>query len=282
MLGRTIMIDSQPAVAVIIPTYNRAHVIGRALRSVLNQTFKNLEVIVVDDGSTDDTQKLVESFVDPRVRYLRCEANQGATAARNLGIKNTSAEFIAFQDSDDEWLCEKLEKQMAVFAQAGDNIGVVYCGFFRVDGKKAAYYPSDAVLKKTGNVLESLLRGNFVTTQAAVVRRECFRSSGMFDERLPRYQDWELFIRLAKHYEFICVDEPLLLAYYSPVSITASERSLPVALRMILEKHQDVYSQNRRIHCMHRCLLLLGYHQIRLINFFKKHPKLKKIICAFF
>ena len=276
------MLVTQPTVAVIIPTYNRANVIACALRSVLNQTYKKLEVIVVDDGSTDDTQRVVESFADPRVSYFRCETNLGATAARNLGIKKSTAEFIAFQDSDDEWLCEKLEKQMAVFAQAGANVGVVYSGFFRVDGKMATYYPPDTVLKKSGDILESLLRSNFVTTQAAVVRRECFLSSGMFDERLPRFQDWELFIRLAKRYEFKCIDEPLLLAYCSPVSITASEQNLPVALRMILERHQDVYSKHRRIHYMHRCLLFLGRYQTHLINYFKRHPRLKKIISEFF
>lgn len=276
------MTDFHPSVAVIIPTYNRAHVIGRALRSVLNQTYGNLEVVVVDDGSTDNTRKVVESFADPRVCYLRTEVNRGATAARNFGIKYSTAEFIAFQDSDDEWLCEKLEKQMAVFAEAGADVGVIYSGFFRVEGKKATYYPSDAVARKSGNVLEPLLRGNFVTTQAAVVRRECFRSSGMFDERLPRFQDWELFIRLAKRYEFVCVDEPLLLAYYSPVSITASGRSLPVALEMILEKHRDVYTQHKRALCMHRCLLLLGPCQTRLIRFFKKHPNLKSLFRRLF
>lgn len=276
------MNEPQPKVAVIIPTYNRAHVIARALRSVLNQTYRNLEVIVVDDGSSDDTRSVVESFADPRVRYLRSATNLGATAARNLGIKNSTAEFIAFQDSDDEWLCDKLAKQMAVFVQAAANIGVIYSGFFRIEGKKATYYPSDTVSKKSGDILEPLLRGNFVTTQATVVRRECFLSSGMFDERLPRFQDWELFIRLAKRYEFICVDEPLLLAYYSPVSITASEHSLPVALRMILEKHQDVYSRFRRIQCMHRCLLLFGRHHASLRKFFARHPGIKNMVRLLF
>lgn len=276
------MIDPQPKVAVIIPTYNRAHVIARALRSVLNQTYRNLEVIVVDDGSTDDTQRVVESFADSRVRYLRSAGNRGATAARNLGIRNSSAEFVAFQDSDDEWLCDKLEKQMVVFAQAGGNVGVVYSGFFRIEGKKAFYYPSDAVSNKSGNVLAALLRGNFVTTQAAVVRRECLLSSGMFDEQLPRFQDWELFIRLAKRFEFICVDEPLLLAYYSPVSITASERNLSVALKMILEKHQDVFALHRKIQLMHHGLLFFGRYQTCLISFFKKHPRLKRMVRGLF
>lgn len=238
------MIDILPAVAVIIPTYNRAHVISRALRSVLIQTYQNLEVIVVDDGSTDDTQCVVESFVDPRVRYLRSEGNLGATAARNLGIRNSSAEFIAFQDSDDEWLCEKLEKQMAVFAQASAIVGVVYTGFLRVENNKATYYPPDSVTNKSGNILEALLRGNFVTTQAAVVRKNCLMESGMFDEQLPRFQDWELFIRIAKRYEFLCIDEPLLLAFHSQSSITAESSRIYDALKLIIEKHKDIYAGN--------------------------------------
>jgi glycosyltransferase involved in cell wall biosynthesis len=274
--------DSTPMVSVIIPTYNRAHTIGRALRSVLNQTYRNLEVIVVDDGSTDGTRSVVESFDDGRVRYIRSESNLGATVSRNLGIKSAKADFIAFQDSDDEWLSEKLEKQMAVFAQADSNVGVVYSGFFRVENNKATYYPSNAVMKKSGNVLVSLLRGNFVTTQAAVVRRECFLTSGMFDEDLPRFQDWELVIRLAKRYAFICVDEPLLLAYYSPVSITASRHNLPVALRMVLRKHHDVYSQNPRIYCLHRFFLLFGRHHVHVIGFFSRYPTIKNLLKIFF
>lgn len=106
---------NNPKVSVIIPTYNRAHLIGRAIKSVLNQTYKDFEIIIVDDGSTDKTEEVVKDFKDERVRYIRREKNKGGSAARNTGIKAARGEYIAFQDSDDEWLPEKLEKQMKAF-----------------------------------------------------------------------------------------------------------------------------------------------------------------------
>lgn len=234
------MIINKPTVSVVIPTYDRGHVIRRALHSVLNQTYRNLEVIVVDDGSTDDTETIVKSFGDARVRYIRHEVKQGAAVARNTGIRLASSEFIAFQDSDDEWLCEKLEKQMVIFQRAGDEVGVVYTGFVRLEDNRASYWPQ-RIIKKSGHILESLLHRNFVTTQAVVVRRECFAKAGLFDEQLPRFQDWELFIRIAEHYAFVCIDEPLLIAFHSATSITADDSLYPVALRMVLLKHEGAF-----------------------------------------
>ena len=111
------MPEKNPTVSIIIPTYNRAHLIGRAIQSVLNQTYQNFEIIVVDDGSTDNTEEMIKEFQkhDKRIKYIRHEKNRGGAAARNTGIKVARGEYIAFQDSDDEWLPEKLEKQMDVF-----------------------------------------------------------------------------------------------------------------------------------------------------------------------
>lgn len=259
MLSSLNMSDtSLPTVTVIIPTYNRGHVIRRALHSVLHQTYQSLEVIVVDDGSTDNTEAIVESFNDPRILYIRHETKQGAATARNTGIKAASADFIAFQDSDDEWLCEKLERQMAIFRQAGAEVGVVYTGFVRLENNQASYCPPKD-FRKSGNILESLLNGNFVTTQAAVVRKECFQKVGLFDEQLPRLQDWELFIRMAKRYEFICIDEIFLVVYHSTTSITADDSLFPVALKIILVKHQDDFEKYKNI-------LVRHYHLLGRIN----------------
>lgn len=244
-----------PTVSVIIPTYNRAHLLGRALHSVLSQTYTALEVIVVDDGSTDDTRQLVMSFTDPRVRYVASEKRLGAAAARNLGISHAAAEFIAFQDSDDEWLCQKLEKQMEAFASAPLEVGVVYCGFFRIENKGACYYPPNSTEMTSGRILPAILKGNFVTTQASVVRRSALKAVGYFDERLPRFQDWELFIRLAKHCEFVCLDEPLLLAFHTESSITTDNSRIYQALKIILEKHEDLYVSDR-------CALARQYYDL--------------------
>lgn len=276
------MIVDSPLVTVIIPTYNRGHVIRRALHSVLNQTYQNIEVIIVDDGSTDDTLAIIKSFDDPRIRYIHHVEKQGAPAARNTGIKAASADFIAFQDSDDEWLCEKLEKQMDVFRQAGPEVGVVYTGFLRLENNRASYYPSNDVSTLSGNILESLLHGNFVTTQAVVVRKDCFLKVGLFDEQLPRLQDWELFLRIAEHYKFVCINEPLLMAFYSPISITGDRSRLPIALKIILNKHHDLFSRNRKILMRHAAFLWLGKYQEFARRFFVKNPRLKRFMKALF
>ena len=248
------MPDISPAVSVIIPTYNRAHLLRRALHSVLHQSYQNIEVIIVDDGSTDDTKIIVMSFQDTRVRYIRHDIKCGAAAARNTGIKLASSEFIAFQDSDDEWLCEKLEKQMELFIHAGPEVGVIYTGFIRFEDHQAFYRPAEHI-QKSGKILRSLLNGNYVTTQAVVVRRDCFEKVGLFDEQLPRFQDWELFIRIAKCYDFICINQPLLIAFHSAKSITADERLFPIAIKLVLEKHQDVF-------CQHRTILARNYYSL--------------------
>src|SRR4030043_1337098 len=109
------MNKAAPTVSVIIPTYNRAHLVGRSIRSVLNQTYQDLEVIVVDDGSKDNTAEIVRGITDPRIVFLKHEKNRGVSAARNTGLKAARGKYIAFQDSDDEWLPQKLEKQLELF-----------------------------------------------------------------------------------------------------------------------------------------------------------------------
>lgn len=241
-----------PTVSVVIPTYNRAHLVGRAIQSVLNQTYQDFEIIVVDDGSTDNTEEVVKSFNDPRIRYIRHDQNRGGSAARNTGIKMARGEYIAFQDSDDEWLPEKLEKQMRVFENAPAEVGVVYTGFWRIEGDRRTYIPSDKISQKEGNIQGELLKGNFVTTQATVLKKECFEKAGMFDQRLPRFQDWELFIRISKYYEFKCIDEPLVISYFTPISISSNQRAQVEAYGLILEKHYQDIAKSRKLLARHQ------------------------------
>lgn len=240
------MKGNNPKVSVIIPTYNRAHLIGRAIKSVLEQTYQDFEIIVVDDGSTDNTDEVVRDFGDERIRYIRHEKNKGGATARNTGIKAAKGEFIAFQDSDDEWLPEKLDKQMQVFENVPAKVGVVYTGFWRIKGGKKTYRPSAKIIRKEGDIHNELLKGNFATTQTTVVRKECFEKAEMFDERLLRLQDWELFIRISKFYEFKCVDEPLVVSYFTPDSISANYDALIKAHKLILEKHFEDIKKDKK------------------------------------
>lgn len=115
-----------PTVSVVIPTYNRAALLGRSIRSVLGQSYKDFELIVIDDGSTDETSHVVADFADPRIRYLPLPHNTGAGAARNAGVRVARGKFLAFQDSDDEWLPSKLAKQISAFESGPARLGMVY------------------------------------------------------------------------------------------------------------------------------------------------------------
>lgn len=224
-------------VSVILPTYNRAHTLLRAVNSVLNQTYKNLELIIVDDCSIDNTEEVVKNIKDERIIYIRQACNKGAPVARNLGIKLAKGDYIAFQDSDDEWMVEKLEKQMKAFSRASLKTGVVYTGFWRIEKEKKVYIPNIRIGKKEVDIHNKLLKGNFVTTQVAVVKKECFENLGGFDERLPRFQDWELWIRISRHYKFFFIDEALSIAYLQKDSISTSVDALETALNLIEGKH---------------------------------------------
>jgi len=232
----------KPMVSVVLPTYNRARTLGRAINSVLGQTFRDLELIVVDDSSTDDSKTVVSGFNDPRIHYVRHDVNRGANAARNTGIKISRGEYLAFQDSDDEWLPEKLEKQVNLLAAADGAVDVVYTGCLRWKGDGATYIPGEHVAVKEGDVHRQLLTGNFITTQTVLARRCCLVECGLFDEEMPRLQDWDLWIRVARRKRFAYINEPLALAYHSPGGISDNAAAYGDALARIINKYQDDYN----------------------------------------
>lgn len=199
--------EKAPLVSVIIPTYNRAGLVGRAIESVLGQTYQEVEMLLVDDGSTDDTGVVVKGFTDPRIVYIRHRANRGGAAARNTGLRAARGEFIAFLDSDDRWLPEKLERQLDALRLAL-QCGVAYCAFVKTGSAGARL-----VENKNGDELEKLLlqRQFVITLSTVVVRRELLNAVGGFDELLPSCQDTDLFIRLLPLTGFVYVPEPLVV-----------------------------------------------------------------------
>ena len=255
----------RPTVSVIIPTYNRAHSIVSAIQSVLNQTYQGFEIIVVDDGSTDNTKEIMREIQtqDKRIRYIGYEKNKGAPTARNTGIKASRCDYIAFQDSDDEWSPEKLEKQMKAFESASPKVGVVYTGFYRL-GKRKTYMPSIRRKKtqREGDIFSSLLEGNLVGTPTILIKRECFERAGLFDENLTALQDWELVIRISKYYDFIFVDEPLLISPDTPDSISANRKARARALELILEKHFEDFKKDKKSLSKHKKSLSKHYYRI--------------------
>ncbi|MBZ2166167.1 glycosyltransferase family 2 protein [Methanobacterium spitsbergense] len=233
-------------VSIIIPTYNRANLITRAINSILDQSYTNYEIIVVDDGSTDNTKEVIQRFNEDKINYYVHKKNRGAAAARNTGIKYSKGDFIAFQDSDDKWLPEKLEKEMDVFLEASDKIGVVYSGYWHIKDNKKIYIPTPKVTKKEGNIHFELLKGNFVSG-LSVIRKICFKKVGLYDENLPNLEDWELYIRISKYFSFKFIDEPLSIAYCSSDSASINYSKNLKSSEIILKKHFADFNDNKEI-----------------------------------
>ena len=243
-------IKSDSLVSVVLPTYNRAGLLTRAIESVLQQTYSNFELIVVDDCSTDCTEYVVKEFQDSRIRYIRHEKNRGAPIARNNGIRAAKGKYIAFQDSDDEWASTKLEKQVNAFNSAPNDRGVVYTSFWLIDNGEKTLVPSPHVKQTEGKIHDVLLEMNFVSLSSAIVRRECFEKVGMFAD-IPRFQDWELWLRISKHYAFKHLNEPLVKVYRQPDSISRNTKAFTSARKYILSKFFDEISKKPKLLSKH-------------------------------
>lgn len=198
--------DGAPPVSVVIATYNMGEYVAQAVSSVLEQTTSDLEVVVVDDGSTDATQEALRIFCeDPRVRVIQQE-NQGQPRAKNAGVRAARGRYIAFCDADDYWLPNKLAVQLPLFEQ-NPKVGVVYSPVLM-------FHPDGSLREQVGhrfchgNVLDEMFLRNIVPFGTAVVRRECFEQLGGFDESIPMGIDWDLWLRLAVHWEFDFASEP--------------------------------------------------------------------------
>lgn len=244
-----------PTVSVIIPTYNRAHLIERSIRSVLDQTYQDFELIVVDDGSTDNTEEIVARFGDDRLRYIRHNQSSGSPAApTNTGIKAARGEYIAVQDSDDEWLPGKLEKQMQVFNNASAEVGIVYTDMWRVseDGKKE-YYHSPRIMPEEGIIYRDALgyRVMCIGTGTLVIKKECFNKAGLFDEKLPMLIDTELLIRMSRCYYFYHIEEPLVNYFATASSISSSKEADITARKLILERYFEDIRKDKKILARH-------------------------------
>jgi len=180
----------------------------RAIRSVLQQTFRDFELIVVDDGSTDGTAKIIKDYETDEFRYIRSNSNKGGAFARNLGLDNSKGKYIAFLDSDDEWLPTKLEKQMKFIEKCPARVGALYCLVF----DKSDVIRKNSSKPKRGNVYRDLLRGWCPpTTSSFLIKAEALNRGVRFDRELTSFQDYDLWIRLSKYWEFDFVPERLVI-----------------------------------------------------------------------
>ena len=195
-----------PEVSVIIATYNMGQHVGQAIASVLAQQGHELEVIVVDDGSTDGTRQALNAFTDePRVRVLT-QQNQGQPKAKNAGLRAARGRYIAFCDADDYWLPNKLDRQIPLLQQ-NSAVGVVYSTIMLLHPDGRAEPPRGHQMSR-GRILPALFVHNVVPFGTALVRRECLDEAGGFDESIPMGIDWDLWLRIATRWEFDFLAEP--------------------------------------------------------------------------
>jgi glycosyltransferase involved in cell wall biosynthesis len=202
-------LPTQPLVSVVIPTYNRERTLRRAVESVFRQTCQDFEIIVVDDGSADGTLQLLRSFPDQRVRILQHPTNRGAAAARNRGIAAAKGTYVAFLDSDDEWLPEKLAVQVEDLATTPDSLGASCTGYFLhlLDhGLELEHSPANRVCDPDHLLQYGCDLGPGATL---VVRRDCFDAVGHFDEGLVQFEDWDWLLRFTRHFQLGFLARPL-------------------------------------------------------------------------
>ena len=199
-----------PKVSVVIPTYNRESFIEETIESVLNQTFKDFEIIVVDDGSTDNTKEKLKRF-GTKIKLIE-QKNSERAVSRNNGVKNSNSEYIAFLDSDDIWIKDKLEKQVNIL-NTRPNVILAYGQCLRINEKSKPIKIAKRQLNGfSGRVYENLLLRNFITSPTPLVRREYFNKTSGFQSQYIPYEDWEYWIRFSLMGDFHFIEEPV--AYY--------------------------------------------------------------------
>lgn len=221
-------------VSVIIPAYNAEKTIKKTIKSVLNQTFSDWELIVVDDGSTDSTKEVVAEIKDNRISLFSFP-NAGVSAARNRGVNKSSGEFLAFIDADDLWTPDKLELQLKAL-QENPNAAVAYSWTDYINESDKIIY-SGRHITLNGNIYEKLLvRYVLENGSNFLIRKDAYLKVGGFDESISGGEDWELCIRLSQHYEFVTIPKTQVLYRVSPHSSTTNVRKIELESLRVLEK----------------------------------------------
>jgi len=278
------VINTTPLVSVIVPTYNSGKYIKETLESVFSQTYSNIEVIVVDDGSADDTKEVLEPYMR-QIKYIH-KGNGGPASARNRGIREASGEFIAFLDADDLWLPGKLRTQVNFFNQNNGQTGLVHTNVIKMygDGFTKIKLKGDYCAKGP----YSLFMGNFITNSSVLVRRQCFEALGYFDESkdLIANEDYDMWLRISSKYEIGYIDEPLVIYRFHSQGISRDpDRAYPgekkvveKALRNFGKDYPDVIRSYKRRRS--GLFFSFGYEYFAINDFRQARKKfITSIIC---
>jgi glycosyltransferase involved in cell wall biosynthesis len=253
-----------PLISIIIPTFNRVKIINRALNSVINQTYKNWELIIIDDNSIDNTEITVKKFIrnkklENKTLYIKNIKNLGNAATRNVGIKKAQGKFIAFLDDDDEWLSKKLEKQIIRIIETKSD--ACFCGTLWLENNK---------------VLKSRIKIGGPTSNW-LLKNSVFKKIGFFDEKLPANVDGEFLIRLNKHPDLkLClVKEYLYKHYYHEEQITSSSKNKIIGLEKTLKKHNKLLNNKEKGNLYFRLFIFYLFANRRRFDYLLKSLKYK-------
>jgi glycosyltransferase involved in cell wall biosynthesis len=234
-------------ISVIIPCYNSEKTINRAIDSVINQSYKNLEILVIDDGSTDNTRNIINNYIknDTRIKYFYLDNSGGPSLPSNFGVDKSEGEFVAFLDHDDEWALNKLERQLNLIKS--DQIDFVSCFTYFVN--TITGFSDRVIIKKYLNYKNIILEKNFILSLSSILmKKKVFCDIGGFDERLKGIQDWDLYIRLfVKGYQFGFIDNYLLYNYKqeNSLSLKFSEDKFIKETSIIYKKNEEFYSSKK-------------------------------------
>jgi len=230
---------NKPLVSIIIPTYNRSSYVVRSIQSIQQQTIHDFEIIVIDDGSTDATEEKITQIKekDSYIRYIKKTSRTGAQASRNIGIKNALGEWIAFQDSDDEWLPNSLELR---FNEAEERkVDVVHSECFIEKSSSSQRHPF-GVRPLIGNIYKDLLFAPGPVFPSILVRKTALQRIGYLDEEIVSYQEWDTCIRLSNFYDFGFVPRPTFIYHiHGNESISSNPLKSAKGYEQIITKHHD-------------------------------------------
>ena len=260
-----------PLVSVILPTFNRGYCIQRSIKSVLCQTFPSFELIIVDDASTDETAQLISKIKDQRIKYIAHKKQLGAGASRNTGIKAAKGIYVAFQDSDDIWMADKLKEQVKALNKSNQRARAVFSAFWRINGNKKTYVPkaSHNIYPSHQNLHSKLLYGNFIGTPFLLAEKELLVETGFFDQNLSLLEDWDLNIRIARNSLILFINKPLGFAYQGTDSISNQSSKFCHNIEKIIEKNIKSFEK-------HPAALALQY--LTMLSYSFRERKLKKSI----
>ncbi len=268
----------KPLVSIVIPTYNSGKYLVAALSSALEQTYDARDIIVVDDGSTDDTPEIMATYNNRyAMRYIRINRS-GASHARNIGIREARGDYVAFLDADDMWFRDKLEKQLPLFLNM--NVGVVYSRATLINEEGHEMLSNHDVCKLyRGDVLNRILIGDFTPLSSLVLRRKCFDEVGLFDETLDRHEDYDLKVRMAARYDYDYVNAPLIKHRVHPDQRSKNTEAELNTVWGVLDKNLNDNEIRKKLHWKTPKLAKASIYRMYACSYFSEGYRLKSITC---